>query len=299
MNSTSANPQPRSLLNRWRRALATGYCFAFFGLAALIVSSTVFPYFHFTSRSSAEGRARIQRAMSYIFGVFVRMMRAVGVISYELHGIDKLLKPGQLVVANHPTLIDVVFLVSLMPRVDCIVKEGLWRNPFLRWPVAWAGYIPNSSAEQLIDSCAASLKSGRSLLVFPEGTRTVPDQPLNMRRGAAQIALAAGVDILPVTILCEPLMLAKTQPWHAAPYGPGHFVISVGEPLPASEYAPEGVPQSVAARALTRRFVEYFTGTLQALRAGQKIGPALRWPSGGESRSVGPTPQARIAAPDI
>jgi 1-acyl-sn-glycerol-3-phosphate acyltransferase len=292
MTSILANRRPRGFFNRSWRVLATGYCFAFFGLAAIVVSCTAFPYLHFTSRNAEEGRARIQRCMSFIFRVFVKMMRVVGVISYELHGIEKLLKPGQLVVANHPTLIDVVFLVSLMPHVDCIVKEGLWRNPFLRWPVAWAGYIPNSTAEQLIESCATSLKSGRSLLVFPEGTRTVPEQPLNMRRGAAQIALAAGVDIRPVTILCEPLMLAKTQPWYSAPYGPGHFVISVGEPLPASRYAPEGVPQSVAARALTRRFVEYFTGTLQALRAGRKVGPALQWPSEGEIRSVGPAPQA-------
>lgn len=261
--------------------VATGYCFVFFGLAAIVVSVTAFPYLHFTSRDAETGRARIQGAMRFIFAFFVRMMRVVGVITYELHGVERLLKPGQLVVANHPTLIDVVFLVSMMPRVDCIVKEGLWRNPFLRWPVAWAGYIPNSSAEQLIESCAASLKAGRSLLVFPEGTRTVPGQPLNMKRGAAQIALAAGVDIVPVTILCEPLMLAKTQPWYEAPYGPGHFVISVGDPLPASEYAPPGVPQSVAARALTRRFVEYFSGALEALRAGRKTGAALQWPRSG------------------
>jgi len=287
MNSIPADRRPRGLLNRTWRVLATGYCFVFFGLAAIVVSMTAFPYLHFTSRNAAEGQVRIQRAMRFIFKFFVEMMRTVGVISYELHGVEKLLKPGQLVVANHPTLIDVVFLVSLMPRVDCIVKEGLWRNPFLRWPVAWAGYIPNTSAEQLIESCATSLKSGHSLLVFPEGTRTIPGQPLDMRRGAAQIALAAGVDILPVTILCEPLMLAKTQPWHEAPYGPGHFVISVGESLPASEYAPDGVPQSVAARALTRRFVEYFTGTLRALRAGHRVGAALRWPATAAERTVG------------
>jgi len=261
-------------LNRAWRIVATGYCFVFFGLAAVILSATVFPLLRLTSGDAEHGRVYIQRAMSRVFAFFFRMMRAVGVISYELHGLEKLPglshassgTTGKLIIANHPTLIDVVFLVGLLPSVDCIVKDGLWRNPFLRWPVLWAGYIPNSTAEQLVATCAQSLRAGRSLLVFPEGTRTVPGQPFAMRRGAAQIALAARADILPITISCEPLMLAKTQAWHEAPKGPGHFVISVGDPIPATEYLADDLPQSLAARALTRRFEDYFSASLAALR---------------------------------
>ena len=219
-------------LDRGWRKVATGYCFVFFGLCAVLVSATWFPYLRLVSRDADDGRVRIQRAMSQIFGFFIRMMRFVGVITYELHGLERLTpRPngtGYLVVANHPSLIDVVFLVSLMPAVDCIVKDALWRNPFLRWPVLWGGYLPNGDGDELVERCAERLKAGHALLVFPEGTRTVPNAPLAMRRGAAQIALASRADILPVTILCEPLMLAKTQAWHEAPLGPGHFVISVG-----------------------------------------------------------------------
>jgi 1-acyl-sn-glycerol-3-phosphate acyltransferase len=258
----------RHKTNRVWRIVATGYCFAFFGLAGIVLSATIFPFLRITSRDADHGRVRIQKAMSRVFSFFFRMMRFVGVISYDLRGIEKLRDgaAGKLIVANHPTLIDVVFLVGLLPTVDCIVKDGLWRNPFLRWPVLWAGYIPNSSAQQLVGSCAKTLQSGRSLLVFPEGTRTVPGQPFAMRRGAAQIALAARVDILPITISCDPLMLAKTQAWHEAPCGPGHFVISVGDPIPASEYLPDGLPHSLAARALTRRFESYFVDSLAALQ---------------------------------
>ena len=127
-------------------------------------------------------------------------MRVLGILTYRVEGAERLRKPGRLIVANHPTLIDVVLLVSQMPEVDCIVKRGLWRNPFLRWPVSWAGYLPNSEGEQLIEACAATLRRGHSLLVFPEGTRTVPGKPLRMQRGAAHIALAADAEILPVTI---------------------------------------------------------------------------------------------------
>ena len=267
-------------LNRAWRVLATAYCFVFFGVAAVAVSATWFPLLRVTSRNAEQGRERIQRAMSRIFLFFVGMMRAVGVLSYEFHGLEKLAKSshsggqstgGRLIIANHPTLIDVVFLVGLIPSVDCIVKDGLWRNPFLRWPVLWAGYIPNSTAEQLVDTCAQTLRAGRSLLVFPEGTRTVPGQPFSMRRGAAQIALASRADILPITISCEPVVLAKTQAWHEAPLGKGRFIISVGDPIPATEYLADGLPQSLAARALTRRFEAYFTSSLAALRRAPQV----------------------------
>ncbi|HTE43367.1 MAG TPA: lysophospholipid acyltransferase family protein [Steroidobacteraceae bacterium] len=269
-------------LDRAWRKIATGYCFVLFGVCAIILSATLFPLLRLISRDAEAGRVRIQEAMRFVMAVFIGMMRVVGVISYELHGLERLnlvgRERGTLIVANHPSLIDVVFLVSLMREVDCIVKEALWRNPFLRWPVLWAGYIPNRSAEELVESCARNLHAGRSLLVFPEGTRTVPGQPLTMRRGAAQIALASRADILPITISCEPLMLAKTQAWHQAPHGPGHFVISVGEPIPASVYAPVGVAHSLAARAITRRMEEYFASSLKVLAGATPVAtvqPAL------------------------
>ena len=70
-----------------------------------------------------------------------------------------------------------------MPEVDCIVKQALWRNVFLRWPVYWAGYISNATGEGLVAACAAALREDRSLMVFPEGTRTRPGQPLAFQRG--------------------------------------------------------------------------------------------------------------------
>jgi 1-acyl-sn-glycerol-3-phosphate acyltransferase len=123
-----------------------------------------------------------------------------------------------------------------MPAVDCIVKRGLWRNPFLRWAVAWVGYLPNSEGEALIEECSATLRRGHSLLVFPEGTRTVPGKPLHMQRGAARIALAADRDILPVTIVCDPPTLFKGNPWYRVPSRRFHLHVVVGEPVAARDF---------------------------------------------------------------
>ncbi len=267
----------RNRLDRGWRIFGTGLSFACFGLGGVLLSLTLFPLIRLTSPDRDTTRRRIQRAMHHTFRLFVLQMTLLGVISYEVRGRERLRRGGTLVVANHPSLIDVVLLIALMPEADCIVKQALWRNPFLRWPVAWADYTPNSdSAEQLVETAAAKLRAGRSLIIFPEGTRSRPGQPLTMQRGAARIALAAGTEVLPVTITCEPRMLGKGEPWYRVPPRPGHWRMVVGEPMHAAEYAPAGVPEPLAARRLTQHFVEYFTRSVTAVTpAAAGAGPAL------------------------
>lgn len=270
-----------SLLDRktgriWR-ILGTGWVFILFGLGALVLSLSVFPALRLLSWGPVAARRRIQYALHLTFRFYVGLMYVLGLLTYEVEGRERLKTPGRLIVANHPTLIDVVFLVSLLTQVDCIVKRALWRNPFLRWPVLWASYIPNSSAEALIEACALTLKRGNSLLVFPEGTRSVPGQPLRMQRGAARIALAADAQILPVKIYCTGPLLTKGYPWHRAPQRRPHLRIVVGEPVAARIYNIAGGSNALAARRLTRFFQEYFADTVTKLpRASGVSAPQAR-----------------------
>lgn len=245
-------------LNRLWRIFATGLVFVLFGLGAILVSITMFPVLRMISRGSDDARRRIQRGMQKTFKFYVELMRVLGILTYEVHGLEQLRQPGRLIVANHPTLIDVVFLVSLIPEVDCIVKQGLWRNPFLRWPVLWASYIPNSEGEELIETCAERIRSGHSLLVFPEGTRTVPGQPMRMQRGAAHVALAAEADILPVTITCTPPTLFKNNPWYRVPERRFHMTITAGTPRSATDFRKGEPTPGKAARHLTQWMLEYY-----------------------------------------
>ncbi len=246
------------MLGRIWRLLATGLVFVVFGLGAVVISTTVFPLLRLSTTDANRARLRIQRAMQLTFKAYVGLMHALGLFTYEVRDVERLWVSGQLVIANHPTLIDVVFLVSLMPKVDCIVKQGLWRNPFLRWPVTWASYIPNTTGESLVVDCAATLRRGNSLLVFPEGTRSMPGQPLHMQRGAAHIALLSGAPILPVTIVVSEPTLTKGYPWYRVPRSRPHFCIKVGEPWSPSVYNPASQTGALAARQLTDFFGEYY-----------------------------------------
>lgn len=268
-------------MSAWRQALdhasrvaASGLCFGVFGLACVVMSLTVFPLIRLTAPGPAATRRRIRRCVHQAYRFFIGMGRMLGVISYELHGAERLAAPGQLVVANHPSLIDMFLLGTRMPQVDCIVKDALLRNPVLGAPVRWAGYIPNSAPTHLIENCVATLRAGNSLLVFPEGTRSVPGQPLKMKRGAAHIALAAGCDLLPVTITCHPSAMTKADAWYRVPVRRPHWCVTVGEPIRLSSVVVPGESNSRAARRLTAYLVEYFSA-----RARMPITPLATSPS--------------------
>lgn len=149
-----------SKLFRCWRVVATGSAFALFGIGGLL-AAVVFPMMNRLPGSRFIREARVQRVVHWLFRRFVQYMRAVGILHVEVVDAHLLQSPGgQLLVANHPTLLDVVMLGALVPQLDCVVKRASWSNPFMRGPIVAAGYIPNDPGEALVDQCAERLPQG-------------------------------------------------------------------------------------------------------------------------------------------
>src|SRR5206468_133932 len=72
----------------------------------------------------------------------------------------------------HPSLIDIVLLLARLPQADCIVKTAARTNPFMRGIVTSTGYLANDHGDVLVDACADRIRRGRSVVLFPEGTRS-------------------------------------------------------------------------------------------------------------------------------
>lgn len=266
MSPESGSGLAARLAYRWRQ-IRTGIAFAVFGLAGLVFTPLVLPALCLSARSPAEAKRRAQWMVSLWFRVFAHLMRLLGLIRWEITGASRLLPRGQLIIANHPTLIDVVLLLGYVPRVDCIVKEALFRNVFMRQPVTWAGYISNSSATQLVADCAATLKAGNSLMIFPEGTRSVPGQPIRIPHAAARIALESLAPVLPVSIRCEPITLTKGQPWYRVPARRAVLTLHVGQAYSPEPWLRDAPNMAIAARRLSRHWETQFSLGLDAAAA--------------------------------
>jgi 1-acyl-sn-glycerol-3-phosphate acyltransferase len=246
-------------LDRCWRILATGISFTAFGIGGLLLRLLVFPLLNLLVRAPQRRIAWSREVIRLTFRTFVGLMRGLGVLRYQIVGLDKLDRGGMLILANHPTLIDTVFLMAFVKRSDCIVKSHLWDNPFTSGPVRAAGYIRNDGGAALIDDCIASLRAGNNLIVFPEGTRTPSCGLIALKRGAANIAIRGACAVTPVLIDCQPPTLGKGEKWWHIPARRAQFRIEVREDIDVARFTRDGVTEVMAVRHLTDHLQRLFT----------------------------------------
>jgi 1-acyl-sn-glycerol-3-phosphate acyltransferase len=250
-------------LNHIWRLIGTGLSFALFGLFGLVLGLVVFPLLRLITRDAETRQRRARQLIGALFWVFLRIMRGLGVLSFSIHGVARTPTDGNcLIVANHPTLIDVVFLIALFPQADCVVKAALWRNPFTRHVLLAANHVPNDGGVEMIDRCAERLRSGGSLILFPEGTRTRRDRKLRFKAGAAAVAARTDSALLPVLIECEPLTLGKGEPWYAIPPRKPSFRIDILEPRTLDSLIGAGGSERLRKRELNKALKTFFVERL-------------------------------------
>ncbi|MHA6633893.1 lysophospholipid acyltransferase family protein [Citrobacter farmeri] len=246
-----------STLNRLWRIAMTGFCFALFGFGGLLLSVVWFNVLLVFVWDNARRRRIARRSIAASFRLFLTVTRVLGVLDYQMKGVDILRQErGCLVVANHPTLIDYVLLASVMPETDCLVKSALLKNPFLSGVVRAADYLVNSQADALLPASQQRLAQGDTILIFPEGTRTRPGETMTLQRGAANIAVRCGSDIRVVTIHCSQRMLDKESKWYQVPPTKPLFTVEVRERVKIDHFYDANLQEpALAARQLNRHLL--------------------------------------------
>ena len=245
------------------RFVGTAFLWFFFGLIGLILSVFVFPILYLTTQKDNDRQHAARRLIAHAFSAFMRGGCRMGVFTVHVTGMKHKDREGaQLILANHPTLIDVVLLLSLLPQVDCVIKEAVRKNLFMRSSVTTANYISNREPDSLLNSCVTCLESGSSLLMFPEGTRTTVGQGLHFKLGAAEVAIRARAQILPIVIDCTPQFLARGEPWYSIPLTRPHFAVRILSAIPVEQLISGGLDKRGARNKLNRALVSLFESEL-------------------------------------
>jgi 1-acyl-sn-glycerol-3-phosphate acyltransferase len=246
-------------LERLYRQVGTGISFALFGVGGLVMTVTVFPLINLVCRDRVRRAAVAQWVVRHTWRFFIWMVVTLRFIDFDAEGADILgHETGTLIIANHPSLFDIVLIISMTQRAQCVVKEGAWNNPFMHGVIKASNYIPNlGDPEQTMRECVAALRAGNNLVIFPEGSRTVPGKPVHLERGFANIAIRAGAPIRLVTVCCNPPMLRKGEKWYKSPLRRPRFHVSVGERIDTAGSYRSDVP-SRGARDLTAQVTKRF-----------------------------------------
>ncbi|MEE2662691.1 MAG: lysophospholipid acyltransferase family protein [Myxococcota bacterium] len=254
-------------LVRGSRVLACGGLLAAFAVVALAAGLFVVPWVRLTSSDEVQPAARVRRAMKRIFRGFVRLGGWLGVLRLRVEGASRLRGPGRIVVANHPTMLDALGLLSLLDDGVCVTRRKHWDRPVFRRVILEAGFPFDGDGVEVVDACVARIEEGASLLLFPEGTRS-PARGLHpFTRGAAHIALRTGRDLLPVVVTCDPPAFRKDAPWYRVSHHPIELRIWVLDPISVDPVLRSEVPRPIAARQLTSALCEQLSKQLEHVRA--------------------------------
>ena len=141
------------------------------------------------------------------------------------------------IISNHQSLLDILMINCLRLRFKWISKVENIKLPFLGWYLRMAGYITvnrgnEESKVEMLDKSLGCLKRKISIMLFPEGTRSLDRKIGLFKRGAFQLAIQANVPILPIVIDGTGGILPK----HGLIFNSGHHIsVRVLDPvLPGS-----------------------------------------------------------------
>lgn len=238
-----------SLARRLWLPVAYYLSWLFFGLGGLALNLACAPFLLLPRRERFGARARA--ATRWMFDFWLRWLHLSRVVEIAFHGLEpERLPRGVVYVANHPTLVDAPFLLARLPDTACIFKPALLRHPAIGPAALLCGYVAGDAGVDGVRAAATRVASGCSLLIFPEGTRTVPGTTLNpLRPGFALIARRARAPIQLIHVRTGPLMARKGHPWWKLPPLPGRFEFTLGECIPAdSPFSSAEIAETIVTR---------------------------------------------------
>jgi 1-acyl-sn-glycerol-3-phosphate acyltransferase len=208
-------------------------------LGLICLSWTVFAlplYFILPRRlGTAVGRRGIMTG----FSLYAWSLSITRAYHLDLRDIDSLKAgPPVILAPNHPCLIDALLILTRHPNLVCVMKSELMRNVFLGSGSRLARYVRNDSSRQMVKESVAHLREGATLLLFPEGTRTVRD-PINSLVGSVGlISKHAGVPVQTLIIETDSPFLSKGWPLFKRPTLPVTYKVRLGKRFdPPSEVA--------------------------------------------------------------
>ena len=239
------------------------FCFTLFGTGAILIALFIEPIVFLCGRKKFKYRTR--KIISATFTFFINLMSITGGSKYKFHGKEKLQNAkGKIIVANHPSYIDVIYLISCIKNADCIIRGTIAKSIFAG--VARPLYILNTVGNQeMLNLSKESLESGANIIIFPEGTRTPRHGTNQFKRGAARIALNASCGIIPVYIGgSDKYGLGKCDP-PLSYLHEGHYVydIHILDEIKIDEY--KNMEAQIAARRLTERIHKEIADTAMAV----------------------------------
>ncbi len=153
-------------------------------------------------------------------------------------------KKQAVIVANHQSMIDILIMLSLSPKIVMVTNRWVWNSPVFGHVVRYAGFIPTQEGfESMSETVRKKVADGYLVVVFPEGTRSVDGEIRRFHKGAFMLAESLQLDVVPMAIFGTGQVLNKRQMFYIKP---GSYGAAILPRIPAERVSEYGSAHHVA-----------------------------------------------------
>ena len=238
-----------------KRLAYTFFTFFVFFVAAFVVVTPYTLVYKLVGRDSEAKRLRFHRMINRFSRFAARHLPGVDCCLENPEGED-FSRPA-VMVANHQSHLDLLCILMLHPKLVIMTNDWVWRNPVYGLIIRYAEFYPVSNGyDHNFPKLQQLVQRGYSVMVFPEGTRSMDGRTGRFHKGAFQLAQQLGVDLLPVLIhgaehvMPKPDLLLRE----------GTLTVRIGSRIPAETL------QGTDARQVASTVRQFFVEQLREMR---------------------------------
>lgn len=182
-----------------KRIVYTFICFLVFFLVAFVIVTPFTLLYRFIGKESEEKRFRYHRIIHWCMVAATKYLPGVR-FHLENPLQESFSKPG-VIIANHQSHLDLLCILMLHPKIVIMTNDWVWHNPIYGLIIRYAEFYPCSNGyDSNFPKLQALVERGYSVMIFPEGTRSMDGKIGRFHNGAFMLAQQLGVDIIPVLI---------------------------------------------------------------------------------------------------
>lgn len=192
------------LVTVWFFGLFVVGCLLMMGIALLLILLPVKRW---------KKKQLFSRIMMYMLRIF---LKAAWIARREnINPGNEMFKKPAVIIANHQSFVDILVMLSLAPKLVMVTNRWVWHSPVFGKIVQYADFVQTEDGyEKVLHHLRDKVAQGYSVVVFPEGTRSVDCQVHRFHKGAFYLAEKLQLDILPVVLYGTGMIISKRQPFY-------------------------------------------------------------------------------------
>ncbi len=231
------------------------------GIGALFIRYLIFPFVDLFCKENFSNKKSF--ILHYSWKLYVKILNVLNVVNVQSNDFEKLRNiKNSIIVSTHPTFIDVILLISIIPYTTCFVAKKLAKNPFFKGMVKSLFIIQDDNTEVWVKNAEKYLNSGFNVLIFPMGKRHNKDEFPKIRRSSAYLSEQTGKNISIIKITTDRDVFSHDVPIYKIGTKPARYKIEYLDEIDIEKWR-EKFPDPVDLR---REITKYITKSLYFIK---------------------------------